>query len=125
MKMLLILSLMLAATGCISVHPSKFGLPAGTPAPTPAQIDSCEKTRTWHNVWTMLGTVFGAGAGAGGTASAITQDKTAQEAVAISAAGSGLLAAISTTAAGIEADNYSTDNCPAILSAAASMGDQK
>jgi hypothetical protein len=125
MKLPLILALSLGATGCITIHPPKYGASSSTPAPSQVQISSCESTRNWHNAWTMMGAVFGAGAGASGTADAITTDHTAQVGIGIGVAASGLLAAISTTAAGITADTYATDNCAAILSAAFSTGDQK
>ncbi len=120
MKYLLFPVLSLTLLGCIHAPArGSFAVSPGVPGPTQAQIDACEKTRNWHNAWTILGTVSGALSGAGGGAEAIVQDdKTATTGIAISAAGFGVLATVAATAAGIEADAYSTANCTTILSQA-------
>jgi hypothetical protein len=70
---------------------------------------------TWHNIWVLSGTVLGGVGGAGGTADAVSTDHNVQTGIAIGIAAAGLLGAISTAAAGITANTYSNDNCPAIL----------
>jgi hypothetical protein len=89
------------------------------PPPNPALVSSCETTRTWHNIWVLSGTVFGALGGAGGTADAISTDKNFQTGVDVGLIAAGVLGAISSGAAGITADTYSTDNCAQILQQAA------
>jgi hypothetical protein len=128
MKLLRILGMTISLViidGCIAVHPISVvpgqGLRVAPPPipPNPILVQSCESTRTAHNTWTLLGAFFGGAAGTSGAVDAVTTNKTVQAAVGIGIAASGILAAISTTAASIEADNYSTNGCAAILSAAA------
>ena len=113
--------LLYGTTGCIQLPAAKFGGVAAPP-PSPSQIAACQKTRTWHNIWTMSGVIWGALSGAGGGLESLTSDKTAQTGIAIAAAGAGVLALISTTAAGFDADSFSQNNCQDILSAAQSAG---
>jgi hypothetical protein len=110
----------LALMGCIHAPTAgSLAVTPGVPSPTQAQIDACEKTRTWHNVWTIMGTVSGALSGAGGGAETIVQDnKTAVTGIAIGSAAFGVLATVAATAAGMEADAYSTANCQTVLSQA-------
>ncbi len=88
---------------------------APTTPPDPARVASCKSTRTWHTIWVLSGSIFGGAAGAGGGAAAGFDNTNVKTGIAIGVAASGLLAAISTAAAGIEADQYSTDNCQQIL----------
>jgi hypothetical protein len=120
----LVLLVSVLLTGCIRL-PHAPNPPAGStlgPAPTPEQVSSCNKTRNWHNTWVILGTTFGGLAGSGGAADALTTDRTAQTAVGVSVIASGILAAVSTAAAGIEAQTYAEGNCATILSEAVAAG---
>lgn len=109
--------LCLALMGCIHRPTTRLGVAPGAPAPTQAQITSCEKMRTAHNAWTIAGAVFGGAAGAEGAADGVTTNKTAQTGISIGVAVSGVLALVSTTVAGMEASDYATSNCNAVLSA--------
>jgi hypothetical protein len=113
-----LLPLCLVLVGCIHEPTAVVGLAPGTPAPNPRQISSCENTRNWHNIWTIAATIFGGGAGAQGAVDAADSDKKVQTAMGIGAAATGILAAVSTLAAGMDADAFSTDNCETILSEA-------
>ena len=95
---------------------------APPPPPAPALVASCQSTRTWHNIWVLAGSVFGGAGGLTGAAATISSNSTVQEGIAIGAVTAGLIGAVSTAAAGITADSYSTQNCQQILqqSAAAS-----
>lgn len=118
----LALCLVLALTGCIRAPAAGgLGVAPGTPAPSPQQVSSCETTRTWHNIWTISASLFGAAAGAQGGADAISTNHDVQVGIGIGVAASGLLAAVSATAAGMEADTYSTNNCQTVLSQAANV----
>lgn len=110
---------------CIGRPEPRMGLATAPSPPTATQVSNCESTRTWHNIWTMTGTVFGGLAGASGAADSVTQDKNAQLGIGIGVATSGVIAAVAAAAAGIEADNYSTENCTVVLSAAATVADRK
>jgi hypothetical protein len=108
--------------GCIREPTSNLmGAPApGTPPPQPppaSEVQSCESTRTWHNIWVLSGTLFAGIGGAGGTVSAIDANDShnVQVGLGIGIAAAAVLGGLATAAAGITADNYSTDNCPAIL----------
>lgn len=108
--------------GCIheplAAHP--LGGPANAPPPPdPARVASCKSTRSWHNAWVLAGTVFGGLSGAGGAADALSSDKGVQTGIGIGVISAGVLAAISSTAAGFTADSYATDNCQQILQQAA------
>lgn len=83
--------------------------------PSPQKIADCKSERTAHNVWTVLGAVFGAGAGAGGTVTGLVKDEGWQIATGVTTAGIGLLAALATAFAGIEADAYAQGNCTEVL----------
>ena len=111
------LALCLALVGCIHSPKGSLSAVPGTPAPTQAQITSCEKTRTAHNTWTVLAGVFGGVAGAQGAADTVTSNKTAQTGIGIGVAVSGVMALVSTTVASMEASDYATANCNAVLSA--------
>ncbi len=108
----------LVLLGCIHEPEHRAGAIPGVPVPSPAQVSSCESTRSWHNFWVMSGAFFGAAVGAEGSADAVTTNKTAQAGIGIGTATSGVLAAVSAAAAGIEADTYASSNCQAILSQA-------
>lgn len=110
----------LCLVGCIHAPTGGMAVAPGTPAPSPTAVAACQKERTWHNIWTVSASLFGGLAGAQGTVDAVVTDKTAQTGIGIGAAATGVLAAISATAAGIEADSYATDNCQVILMQAAS-----
>ena len=121
MKALSCLALSVLLVGCIHApqgHARTLGATAMTP-PNPAQVAACEKTRNWHNAWVLSGTILAGLAGAGGGVSGFDSDKTVQTGVGISAIAAGVLAAISTGAAGIESDTYATNGCPAVLLAQA------
>jgi branched-subunit amino acid ABC-type transport system permease component len=90
-----------------------------TPPPDPAKVSACKTERTWHNVWVLSGTVLGGAGGLSGSMSAVSSDPNVQRDVAIGAAVAAVLAGLASAAAGITADNYSTDNCPQILQEAA------
>ncbi len=109
--------LCLVLVGCIHSPKGSLSATPGAPPPTQAQISSCEKTRTAHNTWTILGGVFGGAAGAQGAADGITTNKTAQTGISIGVAVSGVMALVSTTVASMEASDYATANCNAVLSA--------
>lgn len=107
---------LLALTGCIHEPVARLAAPVNV-TPDTAQVAACEKTRTWHNIWVFSGITLGAVSGAGGGVDAVVSDKTAQEAVGITAVVAGILAAVSTGAAGIEADSYATSDCAVVLQA--------
>jgi hypothetical protein len=111
--------LCLALVGCIHEPSGSVAVVPGTPGPTPQQVSSCQTTRTWHNIWTITATLFGGAAGAQATVDAAVSDKTVQTATAIGGAASGVLAAVSAAAGGIEAETYATDNCQVVLVQAA------
>lgn len=115
-KVLFGLAIVVLLSGCIhepmGVH--LVGAPPGPP-PNPTKVAACKKTRFWHNFWVLSGSLFGGAAGASGGASAISDNQNVKTGVAIGAAGAGVMAAVATTAAGIEADEYTTDNCQQIL----------
>lgn len=117
MKRIFVLSFAVLV-GCIPQPKTALGLPLGAAPPTPEQISSCQNLRSWQNVWTVLGAALGAGTGAAGTTEALTTDKTVQIAIGVTGACSGVIAAIATTAAGLDASQYTTDNCQTILSEA-------
>jgi hypothetical protein len=112
----------LVCIGCIREPTSNLmGAPApGTPpppAPPASEVQACESTRTWHNVWVLSGTVLGGIGGAGGTVTAVDSNDShnVQVGLGIGIAAAAVLGGLATAAAGITADNYSTDNCPSIL----------
>jgi hypothetical protein len=114
----------MSSVGCIHepVALHLMGGPLGTappPAPDPARVASCKTTKNWHNAWILAGTIFGGLSGAGGAADAISSDKGVQTGVGIGVISAGVLAAISSTAAGFTSDTYATDNCQQILQQAA------
>lgn len=117
----LVVVLGMSSVGCIH-EPMAQHLMGGPPAPPPpdqSRVAACEKTKNWHNAWVLMGTIFGGIAGSGGAADALSTDKNVQTGIGIGVVASGVLAAVSSTAAGFEADTYSTNNCQQILQQAA------
>jgi len=116
MKAMSVSVLALLLVGCIHQPTAQHTLGAvQAPPPNPALVASCNNTMSWHNAWVLAGTVLGGVGGAGGAVDAVSTDHNVQTGIAIGIAAAGLLGAISTAAAGITANTYSNDNCPAIL----------
>ena len=110
--------LSMSSMGCIQMpaaHPRLGGALGAAPPPDPTRVASCKTTRSWHNFWVLAGSVFGGIGGAGGPITALTDDKNAQLDIGIGIGVAGVFALISTTAAGITADTFATDNCEQIL----------
>lgn len=104
--------------GCIhepvGVH--LMGVPVGGPSPDPAHVSSCKTTRFWQNFWAVGGALSGAAAAATGGATAIPNESdSVKTGAAITAAATGILAALATASGGIESAEFSTDNCEQIL----------
>jgi hypothetical protein len=96
--------------------------PNPPPPPSPTAVAACEKTREWQNIWTITGTLASGLAGSGGAADALDKNTTVQTGVGVTVIVMGVLAAVSTTASGIDANTYATDNCSSILQQAANAG---
>lgn len=121
---LIILIGILAGTGCIRVNPPqpRFPTEAALLPPSPALVQSCESTRTAHNNWTIVASILGASAGAGGGLDATTSDKGVQTGIGVASVLTGVLAAGATTVSSIEANQYASDNCAAVLTQALAAG---
>jgi len=102
-------------TGCISEPnlTSRARL-VGDAAPSAKQRSDCEAIKGRHNGWQIAAAVFGT-LGAAGGASTFVQDKTAQEAMGISAVVAGSLAVGAGALAGSTAETYSLLDCDAVL----------
>jgi hypothetical protein len=106
--------------GCIHEPASRphTGMMA-TPPPPAALVASCQSARTWHNWWVLSGALFSGLGGSGATVSAVSQnmDHTEQTALNVSVAVAAVYGGLAGAAAGITADSYSQNNCPAVLQA--------
>jgi hypothetical protein len=104
---------LLLLTGCLS-YPGAITFQAPR-APSPTEIQSCQKTRNWHNAWVILGAVFGALSGLGGLSSGLLTDSGQKLAVGIAAGSAGAFGTISSALAGLEASTYADNNCQVVL----------
>lgn len=117
MRRLLVLAVLLP--GCIRAPTAHPHLGIATAPPPPALVPACQTLRTWQNVWVVSGTILSALGGSAGGAEALSTDKGYQTGVAIGALAAGVLAAVATTAAGIDASSYALDDCQVVLQQAA------
>lgn len=123
MKKFILAGCLALLSGCIRVNqpPPHTGLQETVP-PNPVLVQSCESTRTAHNNWTIVASILGASAGSGGALDATTSDKGVQTGIGVASVITGVLAAGATTISSIEANQYSTDNCAAVLTQALAAG---
>lgn len=128
MKKFILAGCLVLLSGCIGINqpPPRPPLTDTTPpvAPNPILVQSCESTRTAHNNWTIVAAVLGASAGSGGALDATTSNKGVQTGIGVASVITGVLAAGATTISSIEANQYATDNCAAVLTQALAAGVQ-
>lgn len=68
---------------------------------------------------TIAAAVFGGAAGAEGSIDAVVTDHNTQVGIAVGAGASGVIGGVAAAISGMEADAYTNNNCPTVLSQAA------
>ncbi len=112
MRILLIVPILgaLLLSGCLSSAPLVPQTPANT-----AQITSCENTATWHNGLTVADFVLTGSVAGVGAVGALVSDTSAKTDLAITAAGLGGAAIITSALIGLTSSNFANSQCSSVV----------